>query len=160
MKIDRRCFLSFVIGGAAGTTLSPLPWKLMDDSSIWTQMWPWTPVPEDGEISYVDSACSLCSGGCGITVRKIEERAVKIEGMKDHPVNDGGICPLGLSGLQLLYGPRRVKHPLKRVGDRGSGKWAKISWDSAIAEIVKILGKLRSNNQSHTVGLISGTFPF
>ncbi len=157
MKIDRRCFLSFVIGGAAGTTLSPLPWKLMDDSSIWTQMWPWTPVPEDGEISYVDSACSLCSGGCGITVRKIEERAVKIEGMKDHPVNDGGICPLGLSGLQLLYGPRRVKHPLKKVGDRGSGKWAKISWDSAIAEIVKILGKLRSNNQSHTVGLISGS---
>ena len=51
MKIGRRGFLSFVIGGAAGTALSPLPWKLMDDSSIWTQMWPWTPVPEDGEAA-------------------------------------------------------------------------------------------------------------
>ena len=51
MKIDRRSFLSFLIGGAAGTTLSPLIWKLMDESAIWTHMWPWTPVPEDGEAS-------------------------------------------------------------------------------------------------------------
>ena len=48
MKIDRRSFLSFVIGGAAGTALTPLPYKLTDDISIWTQNWPWTPVPADG----------------------------------------------------------------------------------------------------------------
>jgi len=123
MKIGRRGFLSFVIGGAAGTALSPLPWKLTDDSSIWTQMWPWTPVPEDGEASYINSVCTLCPGRCGITVRKIEDRAVKIEGMKGHPVNDGGACLLGLSGLQLLYGPTRVKSPLKRIGERGRGRW-------------------------------------
>ena len=45
-------------------------------------------------------------------MRKIDERAVKIEGMAGHPVNDGGICILGVSGLQLLYGPSRVKTPL------------------------------------------------
>lgn len=157
MKIDRRCFLSFVIGGAAGTALSPLPWKLTDDSSIWTQMWPWTPVPEDGEISYVNSTCTLCPGGCGITVRKINDRAVKIEGMKDHPVNDGGICLLGLSGLQLLYGPTRVKTPLKRVGDRGAGRWTKISWDAALSEIATRLKDLRTGGQAHTVGFISGS---
>jgi len=144
MKIDRRSFLSFIIGGAAGTALSPLPLKLMDDSSIWTQMWPWTPVPVDGEASYVNSACTLCPGGCGITVRKIGERAVKIEGMKGHPVNDGGICILGLSGLQLLYGPTRVKTPLKRIGERGQGKWKKISWENAISEVVKNLAELKS----------------
>ncbi len=49
MKIDRRSFLSFVIGGAAGTALSPLPYKLTDDLSIWSQNWPWTPVPPDGD---------------------------------------------------------------------------------------------------------------
>jgi anaerobic selenocysteine-containing dehydrogenase len=159
MKVDRRSFLSFLIGGAAGTTLSPLPWKLTDDSSIWTQMWPWTPVPEDGEVSYIDSACTLCPGGCGITVRKINDRAVKIEGMKNHPVNDGGICILGLSGLQLLYGPRRVEGPQKRVGE----KWHKISWNDAIAEIVEKLKGLRSKGQSHSVACISssdlGTVP-
>jgi anaerobic selenocysteine-containing dehydrogenase len=157
MKIDRRNFLSFLIGGAAGTTLSPLPWKLMDDSAIWTQMWPWTPVPEDGATSYVNSVCTLCPGGCGITVQKIDDRAIKIEGMKHHPVNDGGICMLGLSGLQLLYGPRRVKTPLKRVGVRGSGRWMKISWKDAIAETAKKLDEIRSNNQPHGVASISGS---
>jgi len=157
MKIGRRGFLSFVIGGAAGTALSPLPWKLMDDSSIWTQMWPWTPVPPDGEASYVNSVCTLCPGGCGITVRKIDDRAIKIEGMKGHPVNDGGVCLLGLSGLQLLYGPTRIKSPLKRTGKRGQGKWENISWKKAVSEIVENLGNLRSKGQSHTVGFISGS---
>jgi anaerobic selenocysteine-containing dehydrogenase len=157
MKIDRRSFLSFLIGGAAGTTLSPLPWKLMDDSSIWTQMWPWTPVPADGETAYVNSVCTLCSGGCGITVQKIDDRAIKIEGMKGHPVNDGGICMLGLSGLQMLYGPRRVKTPLKRVGSRGSGRWVKISWKEAIAETAEKLDEIRSSGQPHGVAAISGS---
>ena len=157
MKVCRRSFLSLVIGGAAGTTLSPLPWKLMDDSSIWTQMWPWTPVPEDGEVSYVNTVCSLCPGGCGITVRKVNERAIKIEGMKGYPVNNGGVCLLGLSGLQLLYGPTRVKTPLKRVGARGEGRWEKISWEDAISEVVKKLADLRSKGLSHTVGCISGS---
>ena len=142
MKIDRRSFLSLGVGFGAGIALSPLPWKLTDDSSIWTQMWPWTPVPERGESRYVNSVCTLCPGGCGISVRKVEDRAVKIEGQKGHPVSNGGICLLGLSGLQLLYGPYRVKSPLKRRDDakRGQGKWQKISWDEAIAEVAKKLG--------------------
>ncbi len=157
MKIDRRSFLSLGVGAVAGLTLSPLPWKMMDDSSIWTQMWPWTPVPEDGEVSYVNSTCTLCPGGCGILVRKVNERAVKIEGLKGHPVNDGGICILGLSGLQLLYGPTRVKTPLKRVGKRGEGRWEKISWDKAISEVAEKLKNLRKENKPHTVGCISGS---
>ncbi|MEJ2655639.1 MAG: molybdopterin-dependent oxidoreductase [Desulfobacterales bacterium] len=157
MKIGRRGFLSFVIGGAAGTALSPLPWKLMDDTSIWTQMWPWTPVPEDGEASYVNSVCTLCPGRCGITVRKIEDRAVKIEGMRGNPVNNGGICLLGLSGLQLLYGPTRIKSPLKRTGKRGQGKWDRISWKEAVSMVVEKLGDLRSKGRAHTVGMISGS---
>ncbi len=163
MKIGRRSFLSFVIGGAAGTAISPLPWKLTDDSSIWSQNWPWTPVPPDGEYSQSNSVCTLCPGGCGITVRKIDDRVVKIEGMKGYPVNDGGICLMGLSGLQLLYGPTRVKTPLKRVGKRGEGKWEKISWDEAISEVATKLADIRSNGESYTVGSIvdseSGTVP-
>ena len=157
MKVDRRSFLSFVIGGAAGTALSPLPWKLMDDSSIWSQMWPWTPVPPDGEATYADSTCSLCPGGCGISVRKIDNRAVKIEGQAGHPINDGGICILGLSGLQLLYGPTRIKAPMKRVGERGAGQWQKISWDEATAMLVEKLADIRSKGEAHTVAAIAGS---
>lgn len=157
MKIDRRSFLSLGIGGVAGIVLSPLPWKLMDDSAIWTQTWPWTPVPPKGEATYVNSACTLCPGGCGISVRKINDRAVKIEGIKGHPVNDGGICILGLSGLQLLYGPTRIESPLKRAGERGAGKWSVISWEEAISIVAEKLGDLRKNGESSSVACISGT---
>lgn len=157
MKIDRRSFLSLGIGAAAGTALSPLPWKLTDDISIWTQNWPWTPVPKVGEVSYVNSVSTLCPGGCGISVRKVDDRAVKIEGMKGYPGNNGGICNLCLSGLQLLYGPTRVKTPLKRVGKRGERRWEKISWNEAISEVVKKLGGLRSEGQPHSVACISGS---
>ncbi len=147
MKIDRRSFLSFAIGGAAGTALSPLPWKLIDDSAIWSQNWAWTPVPEKGETTYVNSTCTLCPGGCGLSVRRVADRVVKIEGMKNHPVNDGGVCMLGLAGTQLLYGPNRVQTPKKKV----NGKWRNISWDAALSEIVEKLGDLRSNGNSHTL---------
>lgn len=163
MKVDRRSFLSFVIGGAAGTALSPLPWKLMDDSSIWSQMWPWTPVPPDGEVVYEDSTCALCPGGCGISVRKVDNRAVKIEGQSGHPINDGSICILGLSGLQMLYGPTRIKSPMKRIGERGEGKWQKISWDEANAILTEKLTDIRDKGEAHTVAALarsdSGTVP-
>ena len=159
MKIDRRSFLSFVIGGAAGTALTPLPWKLTDDISIWTQMWPWTPVPARGEVSHVNSTCTLCPGGCGITVRKVDDRVVKLEGQTGHPINDGGLCLLGLSGAQLLYGPRRVKTPLKKV----NGKFRKITWDDAIGEVADSLRVLQTKGQSHKVAAIAasdrGTVP-
>jgi anaerobic selenocysteine-containing dehydrogenase len=163
MKIDRRSFLSFVVGGAAGTALTPIPWKLTDDSSIWSQMWPWTPVPADGEVTFADSVCTLCPGYCGISVRKVDDRAIKIEGKDGHPVNDGGICILGLSGLQLLYGPTRVKHPMKRVGNRGAGRWEKISWADAISEVAKKLTEIKTGGQAKGVACIAesdrGTVP-
>ena len=157
MKVDRRSFLSFVIGGAAGTALSPLPWKLMDDSSIWSQMWPWTPVPPDGEVAYEDSTCTLCPGGCGISVRKVDNRAVKIEGKPGHPINDGSICMLGLSGLQMLYGPTRIKSPMKRIGERGEGRWKKISWDEAQGILAEKLTEIRERGEAHTVAAIAGS---
>jgi anaerobic selenocysteine-containing dehydrogenase len=159
MKIDRRSFLSFVIGGAAGTALSPLPWKLTDDISIWSQMWPWTPVPQKGEISTVVSTCTLCPGGCGIRVRKVDDRVVKIEGLEDHPINNGALCDLGLSGAQLLYGPRRVAGPMKNV----DGRFYRVSWEDALAEISTRLGELRDAGQPHRVACIAdsdrGTLP-
>ncbi len=149
--------MSFVIGGAAGTALSPLPWKLTDDSSIWSQTWPWTPVPEDGEYTYENTVCTLCPGGCGISVRKVDQRAVKIEGRAGHPINDGGICLLGLSGLQLLYGPTRVQSPMKRVGDRGQGQWKVITWNEAIDTVAAKLSELREAGTPQQAGCIVGS---
>ncbi|MCE7929561.1 MAG: ethylbenzene dehydrogenase [Chloroflexi bacterium CFX7] len=48
-------------------------------------------------------------------------------------------CQKGASWSQSLYGPDRVMYPLKRAGERGEGKWNRISWDQALTEIAGIL---------------------
>lgn len=152
MKIDRRSFLGLGLGAAAGIALSPVGVKLTDDSSIWTQNWPWTPVPEDGEITYDRSVCSLCPGACGISVKKINGRPVKIEGLDDYPINNGGACLHGISGLQYLYDPARIKTPLKKNGN----KFEKISWDEAISLVARTLGEIRESGTPESLGLITG----
>ncbi len=77
MEINRRHFIALLVGGAAGINATPLPWKFTDDIAIWTQNWPWVPVPPTGEFSHVKSVCTLCPGGCGIESRKVDDRAVK-----------------------------------------------------------------------------------
>ncbi len=157
MKIDRRSFLSLGVGAGAGIALSPLPWKITDDLSIWTQMWPWTPVPKDGEINYVNSVSTLCRCGCGIKVRKVDDRAVKIEGQEGYPGSDGNACTLCLSGLQLLYSPAAIQTPLKNVGKKGNPVWQAVSWDEAIGEIREKLSTLREEGKSHTLACITGS---
>ena len=156
MAIDRRDFLKFVVGGAVGTVISPLPWVSMNEVAKWTQRW--APIPEKGGTSYLTSTCKLCPGGCGIRVRLIEERrAVKIDGNPFHPVNRGGMCPLGLAGLQYLYHEEiRVKYPLKRDGARGQGSWKPIPWEEAVTLISSRLKDLRQKDLSHTVVLLDG----
>jgi anaerobic selenocysteine-containing dehydrogenase len=114
IEFNRRNFVKLMVGGAAGIHLTPLPWKLMDDIAIWTQNWPWVPVPPVGEFSHERSVCRLCPGACGIEVRKVDNRPVKIEGRTDYPVNPGGICPLGAGGLQPLHRPHETLRP-KRI---------------------------------------------
>lgn len=157
MKIDRRSFLALGLGVAAGTALTPLPWKLTDDVSIWTQNWRWLPVPGDGDVTMEIGSCTLCPGGCGISVRKVGDRIVKIEGLPGHPVNDGGICALGISGTQLLYGGGRIKSPMKRSGERGQNKWSPISWDDAIAEVTTEIKKLVEAGKQESLACITGS---
>ena len=51
MKITRRNFIASVIGGVVGIQVTPLPWKITDDAAIWTQNWPWVPVPATGAVT-------------------------------------------------------------------------------------------------------------
>ncbi|MFP4475799.1 MAG: menaquinone reductase molybdopterin-binding-like subunit QrcB [Desulfatibacillaceae bacterium] len=164
MKVDRRTFIkagagatALAVGGAVGTNFTPIPWKMTDDLSIWTQNWPWTPVPPKGAISFENTTCTLCPGGCGVKVRKADDRPHKIEGLEGHPVNNGGVCLLGSSGLQLLFGPQRVKTPLKRAGQRGEGRWQEISWEQAIQDVVKKLANIRKEESSHMVACALGS---
>jgi menaquinone reductase, molybdopterin-binding-like subunit len=157
LGMNRRNFIKLAVGGAIGTALSPLPWKLTDDIAIWTQNLPWVPVPPVGEFTYARSVCMLCPGGCGIKVRKVDERAVKIEGRTDYPVNPGGICPLGMGGLQLLYNENiRFTGPMKRVGARGTEAFQAISWDEALDILAERISGLRDKGNIWALAAIDG----
>jgi anaerobic selenocysteine-containing dehydrogenase len=93
-------------------------------------------IPDEEYVPGIDvlktSTCAVCDAGCGIVVRTRDHKANKIEGNPQHPVNRGALCAKGQAGLQVLYNPDRIKSPLKRVGERGSGQFEEITWDEAI----------------------------
>ena len=157
MELNRRNFVKFLVGGVAGINITPLPWKLTDDIAIWTQNWSWVPVPPVGEFMHVKSVCTLCPGGCGIEVRKVDARAVKIEGRTDYPVNPGGICPIGMGGLQLLYNEDiRFTRPMKRGGPRGSGKFVDITWEEALDLLASRISTLRTAGRPEALAAVDG----
>ena len=160
MKITRRNFIASVVGGVVGIQVTPLPWKLTDDAAIWTQNWPWVPVPPTGAATRESTVCNLCPGGCGISVRKVDQRAVKIEGRTDYPINPGGICPVGMGGLQLLYDDdMRFPGPMKRVGARGEGQFIKITWGEAYDILATRISKLRKAGRPEAIAAVDGNAP-
>lgn len=106
-------------GGALGILLSPLPWKLIDDSAVWTQDWPGVPQPKHGDISYKFTTCSLCSASCGMKLRCVGSPAaagqqpISAAGISQHPLNSGVICSTGILAHHLRYHPARLKAPVK-----------------------------------------------
>jgi anaerobic selenocysteine-containing dehydrogenase len=74
-------------------------------------------------------------GGCGLRVHVEDGKIAKVEGDPDSPLNRGTICAKGIAQVERLNHPDRLRHPLKRVGERGAGKWERISWEEALTTI-------------------------
>lgn len=82
------------------------------------------------------AVCPLdCPDTCGLLLHKENGKIVKVTGNPDHPVTQGAICNKVRNMAERVYHPERVLYPLKRVGGKGEGKFARISWDEAMAEI-------------------------
>src|SRR5512140_3639251 len=98
MSFDRRMFLKFAGGGVLGATISGAGLKTIADvnAALANEQ---LRVP-GGPESWATAVCGLCPSGCGLRVRKVGQRAVKIQGNPLHPVSRGGLCPKGLAGLQ------------------------------------------------------------
>jgi anaerobic selenocysteine-containing dehydrogenase len=85
----------------------------------------------------IRTTCGICQIGCGILAYLSEGRVVKVEGDPSHPLNKGSLCPKGKASLEYLYHPDRLRQPLKRVGERGEGKWCRIDWEEALDIIAR-----------------------
>jgi len=155
MSMERRRFLGLTIGAAAGASLGIPSGRFFGDilSSADNPLY-----PPKGPEKFVLSVCAQCPGGCGLRVRKIGERAVKLEGNPLHPVNAGRLCPKGQAALQGLYHPDRLPGPLRRVGPRGSLRsFERTSWDRALGEISGRLRSLRDRRRPESLVLARGS---
>jgi len=61
--------------------------------------------------------------------------AVRVQGDPDHPPTHGALCTKVARYTERTYHPDRLLQPLRRIGPKGSGRFAKIGWDEALAEI-------------------------
>ena len=92
------------------------------------------------ERKVVYTTCKSCHGGCGVKVTVEDGVIIHIEGNPDS-LTRGTMCSKGLSSIQHVDNPYRLKYPLKRAGAKGEGKWQRISWEEALDTIA---GKMQA----------------
>ncbi|MDI9619385.1 MAG: molybdopterin-dependent oxidoreductase [Candidatus Nezhaarchaeota archaeon] len=108
----------------------------------------------------VRTVCGGCMCECGVLAHVADDgRVVRLEGDPNHPLSEGYMCPKGLSFLQTLYHPDRLKHPLKRVGEKGEGKWRRISWEEALEEVCSKLLEIKEKYGPESISISYGTYP-
>ena len=94
------------------------------------------------------TTCYMCACRCGINVHMKEGKVAYIEGNKDHPVNQGVLCAKGSAGIMQVNAPSRLRAPMKRVGERGSGEFEEITWEEAYDIAVSKLKPIRDEDPS------------
>ncbi len=84
----------------------------------------------------VKAACPHdCPDTCAMLVTVEDGRAVRVAGDPNHPFTRGVLCTKVSNYEQRTYSPERVRTCLRRVGRKGEGRFAPISWDEAVDEI-------------------------
>ncbi|MEM3453333.1 MAG: molybdopterin-dependent oxidoreductase, partial [Candidatus Hadarchaeum sp.] len=105
-----------------------------------------------GDSRVIKTVCRICSGECGLDVYVHDGKIVKVEGMKEHPINRGEICPKAEAAIDYVYSPDRLKYPLKRDGD----SWKRISWDEALTTIAQELTRIKKEYGSRALAVYLG----
>ena len=94
------------------------------------------------------STCPYCSVSCGVIVHTLGDRSrnvkptvVHVEGDPDHPINQGTLCPKGITLKQNIVNDRRLTRVLYRAP--GGTAWEEKSWDFAIDRIARLVKQTR-----------------
>ena len=98
---------------------------------------------EQQPVKIVRGACPLdCPDTCSWEVTVKDGRAIDLRGAKDHPFTRGSLCARLNKYLDHVSAPDRLLHPMRRIGRKGEGRFERITWDAALAEIAERLQSL------------------
>ncbi len=94
-----------------------------------------------------------CYDACGIAVRVRDGVIDQVRGDPNHPMSRGKLCPKCATGYnnEWLNPTIRLTRPLRRVGPKGSGTFAPVSWDEAIGEIAARLRQIYATYGARTI---------
>lgn len=146
IELDRRTFIKGAGAGGASCALATL---LPGSLAALEQK------PLKGVGKEVASICEMCSTRCPISARVVDDKNVFISGNKAAKSFGGKVCARGGAGHSLLYDPQRIVKPLRRVGERGEGKWEEISWQEAYKTIAQKLNQIKQDHGPEAVAFSS-----
>ena len=94
-----------------------------------------------------------CYDACGVAVRVRDGKIAQVRGDPNHPMSRGALCVKCSTGYnnEWLDPDVRVTHPLRRVGPKGAGHFAPVSWNEALAAIADRLREIVADSGAHTV---------
>jgi anaerobic selenocysteine-containing dehydrogenase len=108
-----------------------------------------------------------CPDTCAMLVTVESGRAVRVVGDPEHPFTRGFLCAKVNRYVERTYHEDRLLHPMRRAGPKGSGKFARISWDEALDEIATRLNEIRNSSDgpqsilpysyAGTMGIVQGS---
>jgi len=94
------------------------------------------------------STCPYCSVSCGVIIHTQGDKArnakpfvVHVEGDPDHPINQGSLCPKGITLKNDIINDRRLTKVLYRAA--GSSQWEEKTWDFAVDRIARLFKETR-----------------
>jgi anaerobic selenocysteine-containing dehydrogenase len=113
-------------------------------------------------IEVKKSVCMWCHIHCRVEAHIKDGRLERIEEDKDLPGAEQAraivrACPRARAAAEWLYHPDRLNYPLKRIGERGEGKWQAISWEQALDEIAEELKGIMERYGAEAIATSSGT---
>ena len=115
-------------------------------------------MPNKKEVRLVRTVCPAHCGidACGIMAHVQGDRVVKVEPAEFPDPKHRRTCLRGLASLDITYHPDRLQYPMKRVGERGEGKFERISWDDALDFIAGKFKKIAARHGWPAIAWILG----
>jgi anaerobic selenocysteine-containing dehydrogenase len=98
-----------------------------------------------------------CHSQCGLLVYSQGNRVLKVEGDPETPYSEGRLCLRCLALPKVVHHPDRLTYPLKRVGERGEGKWERISWEAAYTLIEEKTRQIKTQFGPESIVVMMGT---
>ena len=104
------------------------------------------------------SICTICDPmtQCCLDLFVKDGEIIRVEGSKEAPHSHGTLCAKGAATRQHVYSEERVKTPLRRVGERGSGEFERITWDEALDEVASKLNAVKAEHGAESVVFFAG----